>query len=147
MKTISIILTAILLAGVPSTGINAETDEELIRLAVLDYCEGWYEGDPERMERCLHPELAKRVVRTDENGRSRLDNMGAMRLVQYARKGYGKNTPKERQQKDITILDRYENVASAKAVMDGWIDYLHLAKYDGMWVIVNVLWEPRPKSE
>jgi hypothetical protein len=25
-----------------------------------------------------------------------------------------------------------------------WIDYLHLAKYDGRWKIVNVLWEMKP---
>jgi len=25
------------------------------------------------------------------------------------------------------------------------IDYLHVAKIDGRWVIVNVLWERKPK--
>ena len=30
-------------------------DEELIRAAILDYAEGWYTGDADRMERCLHP--------------------------------------------------------------------------------------------
>jgi hypothetical protein len=120
-------------------------DEEAgIRGAVLDYCEGWYEGDPARMERCLHPELAKRIVRTNEDGRSRLDQMGAMRLVQYARAGYGKKTPPEEQQKDIDILDVYGNVATARATMAGWIDYLHLARVDGEWRIINVLWEYKP---
>ena len=127
---------------------RGDTDEEGIRRAALDYCEGWYNGDAERMERSLHPELAKRIVRTDpETGRSKLDQMGALRLVQYARAGYGKKTPKEMQQKDITILDIYGDVASAKAVMAGWIDYMHLAKYNGEWVIVNVLWEMKPETE
>jgi hypothetical protein len=26
-------------------------------------------------------------------------------------------------------------------VMADWIDYIHIAKVDGRWVIVNVLWE------
>ena len=73
--------------------------------------------------------------------------MGAMRLVQATRAGLGKQTPKKQQQKDITILDRYGNVASAKAVMTGWIDYMHLAKVDGEWKIVNVLWEVKPKAD
>ena len=125
---------------------TAQTDEDQVRKTVLDYVEGWYEGNAERMERCLHPELAKRIMRTDkESGRSRLDNMGAMRLVQYARAGYGKNTPEEKQQKDVVVFDVFENVATAKAVMSGWIDYLHLAKYNGEWKIVNVLWEIKPE--
>ena len=148
MSRFLIALMIFVVAAGGSVTSRAGSDEEAIRQAALDYCEGWYEGDPERMERCLHPELAKRIVRTDpESGRSRLDQMGALRLVQYARAGYGKKTPKEMQQKDITILDVYGNVASAKAVMAGWIDYMHLAKYDGRWVIVNVLWETKPESD
>jgi hypothetical protein len=70
-----------------------------------------------------------------------------MRLVQYARAGYGRKTPKEMQQTDVEILDIYENVASAKATMSGWVDYMHLAKWNGRWVIVNVLWELKPTDE
>jgi hypothetical protein len=92
------------------------------------------------MERALHPDLAKRVVFTDEkSGRSRLDQMSAMGLVQGVKRGGGKDTPKEKQQKDITILDVFENAASVKAVMSGWIDYMHMAKVNGRWVIINVL--------
>ena len=70
--------------------------------------------------------------------------MGASALVNGARRGYGKSTPKERQQKDVSILDIFNNAASAKAVMADWVDYLQLAKVDGRWVIVNVLWERKP---
>src|ERR687897_708241 len=41
-------------------------DEAAIVRAVLDYFEGWYDGDPVRMERALHPDLAKR--RLDDDG-------------------------------------------------------------------------------
>ena len=44
----------------------------------------------------------------------------------------------------MTILDIFGNAASAKAIMADWIDYLQLAKVDGRWVIVNVLWEKKP---
>ena len=37
-----------------------------------------------------------------------------------------------------------ENAASVKIVAADWVDYLHLAKYNGRWVIVNVLWEMKP---
>jgi hypothetical protein len=100
------------------------------------------------MERALHPELAKRIVLTDpKSGRSRLDQMGAMTLVQRVKAGGGAKTPKEQQQKDVTILDIYENAACAKVIAANWVDYLQLARFEGRWVIVNVLWELKPAKQ
>jgi hypothetical protein len=115
----------------------------------LDYIEGWYEGNPERMERALSPDLAKRIVMTNPQGRSMLQQMSAMGLVQNVKRGGGKNTPKERQQKDLTILDVFENAACVKIVASDWVDYLQMAKFNGRWVIINVLWElkPQPKPQ
>jgi hypothetical protein len=121
-------------------------DSAAIKKTALDYVEGWYEGNPERMERALHPELAKRIVRTGQNGRSWLDQMSAMTLVQGVKRGGGKDTPVEQQQKDVFILDIFQNAASAKAIMSGWVDYMHLAKWNGEWKIVNVLWELKPQK-
>ena len=125
----------------------ADADKAAIKQTALDYIEGWYEGNAERMERALHPELAKRIVRSNQEGRSRLDQMSAMSLVQGTRRGGGKDTPKEKQQKEVTILDVFENAASVKVVASDWIDYLHMAKYNGQWVIVNVLWELKPPKK
>jgi hypothetical protein len=125
----------------------SDADKAAITQTALDYLEGWYAGDAERMERALHPELAKRIMRTNAQGQSRLEQMGAMTLVQYTRRGFGKNTPKDKQQKDVTILDVFENAASVKAVATEWIDYLHVAKSNGKWVIVNVLWEMKPRKD
>ena len=125
----------------------SDADKAAITATALDYIEGWYTGDAERMERALHPDLAKRIVRTNDKGQSMLNQMGAMGLVQGVKRGGGKDTPKERQQKDVTILDVYENAASAKIVASDWIDYLHLARFNGRWVIVNVLWELKPQPK
>jgi hypothetical protein len=140
------VVLAIVVVVLGSNLARAQTpaDSSAIQGAALDYIEGWYAGDAARMERSLHPELAKRIVKTDPKGRSRLDTMGALTLVQFTRQGGGKETPEAKQQKDVTILDIYQNVASAKIVASDWIDYLHLAKSNGRWVIVNVLWELKP---
>ena len=150
MKTLFLILLAGFLFSGPV--VHAQTtvsdaDRQAITQTALDYVEGWYEGNAERMERALHPDLAKRDVFTDDKGRSRLDQMSAMGLVQGVKRGGGKDTPKEKQQKDITILDVFGNAASVKAVMSGWIDYMHMAKVNGRWVIINVLWELKPKPQ
>ena len=73
--------------------------------------------------------------------------MSALKLVQVTRgECGGKKTPKESRQKDITILDFYEDMASVKVVFTGWIDYVHMARFNGRWVIVNVLWHLKPKA-
>ena len=148
MKTklcLALVLVLPVLFG--ETKAQTPADAQAIKQTALDYIEGWYEGNAERMERALHPELAKRIVNSNPQGRSRLDQMSAMSLVQGTRRGGGKDTPKEKQQKDVTILDVYQNAASVKVVASDWIDYLHVARWNGRWVIVNVLWElkPRPK--
>ena len=147
MRKITLTFTLFLvMSGLEAHGQNP-ADAAAIKQTALDYIEGWYEGNPERMERALHPELAKRIVRTNPEGNSRLDQMSAMTLVRGTRSGGGKNTPKERQQKDVTILDVYENAASVKIVASDWVDYLHVAKANGRWVIVNVLWELKPREK
>ena len=73
--------------------------------------------------------------------------MGASALVNGARHGYGKSTPAARRLKDVTVLDIFGNAAVAKAVMADWIDYLELARVDGHWLIVNVLWERKPEAK
>lgn len=148
MRRFGFACAIILLACFSQARAQSATDAAAIKQAALDYIEGWYEGNAERMERALHPDLAKRIVRTDpKSGRSRLEQMSAMGLVQGVRAGYGKTTPKEKQQKDVTILDVYENAASVKVVAADWIDYLHMARSNGRWVIVNVLWELKPKDK
>jgi Putative lumazine-binding len=126
----------------------SEADLAAIKQTALDYIEGWYEGSAERMERALHPELAKRIVITDpKSGRSRLDQMGAMTLALGTRSRASSPTPREKRQNDVTVLDVFENAASVKIVATDWIDYLHVAKFNGRWVIVNVLWELKPQRK
>ncbi|HEX8921464.1 MAG TPA: nuclear transport factor 2 family protein [Pyrinomonadaceae bacterium] len=147
MRKLFLLAVIALLFSVPMAKAQSAADAEAIKQTALDYIEGWYEGNPERMERALHPELAKRIVRTSKEGMSNLNQISAMTLVQYTRRGGGKNTPKEKQQKDVTILDVFENAASVKIVASDWIDYLHMAKWNGRWVIVNVLWELKPQPQ
>jgi len=148
MLTLPLALLLAAASAAPTAPPRPVPDESAaIRKAALDYIEGWYAGDAERMERSLHPELAKRVVETDaRTHESRLEPMGALALVQATRQGWGKGTPPEKQQKDVTILDVYRGAASVKIVATDWIDYLHLAKWNGEWKIVNVLWEWKPRA-
>ena len=139
-------MTALLVASHRKAHAQAASDSAGIRAAALDYIEGWYAGSGERMERALHPELAKRIVNTNPNGRNSLGQQSAMTLVMSTRGGGGKNTPADQQRKEVRILDIFGNTASVRVDASTWIDYLHVAKWNGRWVIVNVLWELRPQQ-
>ena len=124
------------LERVPMVG--SAVDSARIRAAVLDYVDGWYTGDAARMERAVHSDLAKRIWRPDPN---RMENQTAMTLVQGTRRGWGKETPESLRRREIEILEIFGNAASARARMSDWIDLMHLARVNGEWKIVNVLWE------
>jgi len=140
-------LAVLVLALLPLRAMPGQSaaDSAGIRQAALDYIEGYYEGNAERMARAVHPELAKRIVNVDERGRYRLGQMSAMTLVEGTRAGGGKDTPQADRRKDVRILDIYQNAASAKVDASYWVDYLHLGKWNGRWVIINVLWEMHPR--
>jgi len=142
------LFAAVLLVVAPLQRAAAQTgvDSAAIRQTALDYAEGWYTGDAARMERALHPDLAKRMVETGSNGRSHLDQMGALELVQITRGGGGSSTPQGRRRAEVRILDVYRGAASVRVEMSDWVDYLHLARFNGRWVIVNALWEETPAS-
>lgn len=146
MRMLSLIVVLALLAPAAAQAQSA-ADSAAIRRVALDYIEGWYAGDTGRMERALHPDLAKRIVQTDrQSGRSVVDHMTATQLVQGTSRGGGQNTPAERQRKDVRILDIFGNTASVRVDASDWVDYMHLGRVDGQWKIINVLWELRPAS-
>ena len=121
-------------------------DSAAIRATALDYVEGWYTGDAARMERALHPELVKRIIRVDSTGNASVQGRGASALVSGTRSGFGRQTPAERQVKTVRILDIFGNTAIVRADMADWVDQMQMGKIGGRWVIVNVLWEMRPRG-
>jgi hypothetical protein len=47
----------------------------------------------------------------------------------------------------VEIFEVLDQTASAKLTAFWGIDYMHLAKYDGEWKIVQVLWQSAPSDE
>ena len=146
MNRIALVLmiaTAAGAAAAPTLRAQAPEDSAGIRAAALDYIEGWYTADGDRMARALHPELAKRIMNTDSAGRTWIRDLGATELVRGTRSGGGSRTPAAQQRKDVRILDVFQNTASVRIDASTWVDYLHLVKWQGHWMILNVLWEVR----
>ena len=119
-------------------------DSSAIRSAALDYIEGWYEADADRMRRALHPELAKRLhLKLPDLDRSFVQSTGASGLVASTARGGGSDTPEAERRTEVTILDVFRGAASVRIDATEWIDYLHLVETEEGWKILNVLWELR----
>ncbi len=127
---------------------QSNEDREAVRQAVLDYVEGVYNVDPARIERSVHPELAKRGFYREKGKEGYSEGkMTHEKLVEVA-KTWNKNgkLPKDAP-KEITIFEVMDQTASAKLVAAWGMDYFHLAKYDGKWKIVNVIWQSLPPKK
>lgn len=144
-KSISVLIVFIFVIGT-ATAQDTEADKSAIKETTLNYIEGWYEGNPERMEKALHSDLTKRGVQVlPQTGNTILGYASKSNMVEYTRAGFGKLPPEERNIQ-VKILDIDGNMASVKAISVKFIDYIQMAKCDGKWLIVNVLWEPVPKK-
>lgn len=119
-------------------------DVEAVRAAVLDYVEGLYEMAPERIERSVHPELAKVGWKRDRRGIYRQRPLTYEQLVRgsatYNADGHLPADPP----KEITIYEVLDKTASVKLVADWGIDFMLLVKLDGQWMIRSVLWQGHP---
>ena len=121
-----------------------ENDRMMIEQAVLDYVEAAYTVDPSRIKRSAHPELAKLGFIRKETG-YRQRRMTFEELVEIV-KTFNKDghIPKDAP-KNITIYEVLDQTASIK--IEAWwgIDFIHLAKFNGKWLIINVLWQTHPQ--
>ncbi|MGH7461276.1 MAG: nuclear transport factor 2 family protein, partial [Longimicrobiales bacterium] len=126
---------------------NPTTDHEGVRQAILDYVEGIYEQTPERIRRSVHPTLAKRGYQVPRDStRYHEYPMTFDQLVNVARTFNQTRWIKPDAPKRIEIFDVLDQTATAKLTAVWGIDYFHLAKFDGKWMIVNVMWQAPPEA-
>ena len=123
-----------------------QTDLEAVKQAVLDYVEGVYETNPAKIERSVHPNLAKRgfFVNDQETTES---TMSFTEFIEHV-KTYNKDGqfPPDAS-KEIIMYQVLDHTASVKLIAAWGIDYMHLAKYHGKWMIIHVLWQTHPQNE
>jgi hypothetical protein len=148
MKILAFPLMLVLsLLGFRSHAQTKAADEQGVRAAILDYVEAFYQGDTARALRSVHPELAKRGFHAPNGGTNyREQHMSYPQLVRLAQQWHktAKITPTT--PREITIYEVQDQTATAKVRAEWGTDYFHLARYNGRWMIVNVLWQSVPKA-
>jgi Putative lumazine-binding len=120
---------------------QTSSDEAAVVAAALDYFEGWFEGDTTRMDRALHPGLAKRSLSQVDPDSTELRSLTKERMVELTAAGGGKDeSPDGGLRIDIEVVDLHGNVASVVVRSAVYREYLHLVRTDEGWKIVNALW-------
>lgn len=146
MKPGAALLVALAAAAPPAMAQGA-ADSAGVRAAVLDYVEGFYQGDSARLVRSIRPDVVKYgffIPRNDSVYRGEPMSFAEMNGYANNVKRSGKPAPATAP-KDIEILDVADQTAAAKLTAWWGIDYLQLAKFDGRWMIVHVLWQSPPR--
>jgi hypothetical protein len=142
----AVVLTLILFVSAVA-GSAQNGDRDAIRLAALDYVEGVYNVQPERIERSVHPSLVKRgFFKRNGEGPYVESPMTYEQLVNLAAT-WNKDGKRDTSVKRVDVLDVLDQTAVAKVTASWGVDYLLLAKYDGKWKIGQILWQsPPPKG-
>ena len=109
------------------------TERDAIVQTALDYFEGWFDGDVERIDRALHPDLVKRQA-GDELGITTKE-----RMLELTAAGEGAADGADRRL-EIEVVDVHGHVASAIVRSAVYHEYLHLVRTSNGWQIANALW-------
>ena len=125
---------------------QSETEVEGVTSAVEDYVLGFYKGDSDRIRRSVRENVTKYgfVIPRDEKTYAG-SAMSFEQMIAYC------DRVKERERftpdsavREIEVLDMLDQTAVVKLTAVWGVDYLQLAKYDGKWMIIHVLWQTHP---
>jgi hypothetical protein len=126
--------------------VSAQTKEhEAVRQAALNYVTAVYESKPELIEQSVHPQLTKYGFMRQSDGTYKQGQMTYAQLLDVART-WNKDGKRDTSIKEVQVLDVLDQTATAKIRANWGIDYMQLAKYDGTWKIINIVWQTHPPA-
>lgn len=127
-----------------AAGANGQStpDSVLIKEAAMNYMQGWYTGDVNRMKKALHADLAKRLVVTMDtvSKRQYVSNASADAMIELTATGMGKTFRGASGTIEYRLLDKAQDLAMVRLKTADYLDYLQLGKVNGEWKIINILW-------
>jgi hypothetical protein len=110
-------------------------DKSAVRATVTNYIEAYYTGDARRMEQTLHPHYLKHMIHGDIPMREKT----AAQMVEEVRSHGVPDISQAQRTEQVSVLDVAGDIASAKLVTPGWVDYVTLTKSGGDWKILSIV--------
>ena len=145
---LALALAAPLLAADPPPPTSAAADTEAIHAAVLDYANSAYAVKPELIDRSVHPHLQKvGYIKRGEATTHREAFMTFDQLKELVSKwNQDGKFDAATARREVKVLDQLDVTAVARLDAEWGVDFFHLAKIDGAWKIVNVIWQTYPEE-
>ena len=125
---------------------SADDRAAVVRTA-LDYFEGWFDGDAARIERALHPELAKRSLGQGSSDPERLATLTALQMVEGTARGEGQREDPGDRRIEVEVEHLHGTIANATVRSAVYVEYLQLVHTRHGWKIVNALWANATTSQ
>ncbi len=116
------------------------SNEDAVRSVVMDYMEGWFEGDASRMKRVLHPELVKRCRGIEGDDPDALETLSAQEMIEATADGEGRREDAADRRIEIRTDHLSGGIASVQCFCHRYVDLLHLIDMPDGWKIVNAAW-------
>jgi hypothetical protein len=110
-------------------------DSSAVRATVTNYIEAYYTGDARRMEQTLDPHYLKHII----HGNIPMREKTAPEMLEEVRTHGIPDIPQAQRTEQVIVLDVAGNIASAKLVTPGWMDYVTLAKSGREWKILSIV--------
>jgi hypothetical protein len=148
LMRVGVPLALVLVSGTAGVAApQSPADRAAVERAVLDYVEGFYEGDTAKLVRSVHPEVAKYGYYVPrDSARYVGEAMPWPEFLAYARRIRERGQPAPADApKRVEVFDVQDQTASAKLTAWWGTDYLLLARVDGRWMIRQVLWQSPPR--
>ncbi len=113
-------------------------ETEAITATALDYFEGWYAADVDRVDSALHPQLVKRSA--GQVGGQGPAVTTKERMLELTRQGAGAEDATD-DPIEVTVVDVHHDIAAAVVRSAQYREYLHLVRTPEGWRIVNAFWQ------
>lgn len=144
MKYLLIIVCSL---GLTQLYSQSSEDKAGVQKALMNYIEGFYEGDTVKLIESLKPSLYKIGYWKNKTGTFDFDGqMTFAQAIAYSRSVLvKKNFAKPDAIKKAEVLDISEYTACGKVYAWWGIDYVLLSRQGNKWMIEEVLWEGPPQ--
>lgn len=123
------------ISAAPAAGAVAE-----VTRTVEDYFLGWYDAEPDRMRRALHPDLAKRSYVRLNDTPAEIRPVTAAQMMAWTAEGEGRTTEPAARRLEIVADEIHGSISTARVDSVLYREYIHLARVPFGWQIVNTLW-------
>jgi len=131
---------------VASVSVQAQTnDRDAVQQAALDYLTAVYESKPELIERSVSTDLTKHGFMRQKDGSYRRGQMTYPQLLDVA-KNWNAKKNQDVSVKEVKVGEVLDQTATAMVRASWGTDFMQLAKIDGRWKIVNIVWQTPPPT-